>query len=267
MSTPILAGTGPNPPGSKVYRVLREFSGISETHFGGKLADDLTKRIAAGSLASPAFTSRGEAVSVIGFDLAAGIIHGYAKRPEVLDTWTGSGFQSIVDHAVTVGGFPVAVPLFGLSEEVARVIGMRSIEDMAGAARLAVKDATLADIPEYASGAKFPASAAPALRTNLTIRKSLLFVKFPQFVPLIELMGDVDVDVIYTALQRIPGARGADALGQIAALMVRAEREKLPLAECLRVWSLVPGEPELVLTAVRDGIPDEYLLQLHGAGD
>lgn len=267
MSTSILAGQGPNPPGSKVYRILREFSGISKSHFDGKLPDDLAQRIAAGSSNSLPYTTSGAPVSLLGFDMAAGIVHGYQKWPEILDTWVGSGFLSLVDHAVTVGGFPVAVPLFGLNEEVARVIGMRSIEDMAGAARLAAKDATPADIPAYSGGAKFPASAAPALRTNLTIRKSLMFAAFPQFVPLIELMGDVDVDVLHTALQRIPGARGGDALGQIAALMVRAEREKLPLAECLRLWSLAPGETELVLTAARDGIPDEYLLQLPGAGD
>ena len=267
MSTPIFAGQGPNPPGSKVYRILREFSSLVASHFDGKLSDDLAQRIAAGHSTGLPYTTGGVPTSLLGYDIAAGIAHGYAQRPEIIDSWTGSGFQSLVDHAVIVGGFPVAVPLFSLDEEVAGVIGMRSVEDMAGAARLAVKNATLADIPAYSGGAKFPAAAAPALRANFTIRKSLLFAAFPQFVPLIELMGDVDVDVLHTALQRIPGARTGEALGQIAALMVRAEREKLPLAECLRVWSLVPGEPELVLTAVRDGIPDEYLLQLHGAGD
>lgn len=267
MSTPIFAGQGPNPPGSKVYRILREFSSLVVSHFDGKLPDDLAQRIAAGSSTGFPYTTGGVPTSPLGYDIAAGIAHGYAQRPEIIDSWTGSGFQSLVDHAVIVGGFPVAVPLFGLDEEVAGAIAMRSIEDMAGAARLAVKNATLADIPAYSGGAKFPAAAAPALRANLTIRKSLLFAAFPQFVPLIELMGDVDVDVMHASLQRIRGTRNGEmSLGYIAALMVRAAQEKLPLDECLRVWSLVPGEMELVLTAVRDGIPDEYLLQLHPTG-
>lgn len=264
MSTPILVGQGPNPPGSKVYRILRGFSGLVVSHFDGKLPDDLAQRIAAGSSAGLPYTTSGVPTSLLCYDIAAGIVHGYMKRPEVLDSWTGSGFLSLVDHAAVVGGFPIAVSLFGLDEEVAKHVGMRTIEDMAGAARLAVKNATPADIPTYSGGMKFPASAAPELQANLTIRKSLMFASFPQFVPLIELMGDVDVDVMHASLQRIRTTRGGDmSMGYIAALMVRAEQEKLPLAECLRVWSLLPGETELVLTAVRDGIPDEYLLQLH----
>lgn len=267
MSTPVLSAVGPNPPGSKVYRLLRDFRDITEAHFEGRLPSSLAQRIAqdtGGFYPLP----QAERAMTIGYDLASGIVHGYGKRPEILDSWAGVGFTSLVDHAVVLGGFPVAVPLFGLDEEVAAIVSMRSIGDMAGAARLAVKGAAVRDVPSYEGGAKYPASAAPALSASISIRKSLMFAAFPQFVPLIELMGDVDVDVMHAALQRIRVTRGGLGMdiGEIAALMVRAEREKLPLDECLRVWSLAPGQTNLVLAAVRDGVPDEYLLQLHGAG-
>lgn len=264
MTTSILSGPGPNPPGAKVYRAFREFAAVTAEHFEDKLPDDYAQRIAAGNTA-PMYRTQGMPLNVLGWDIAAGIVHGYATRPELLDTWTGSGFTSLVDHAATIGGLPVAVPLFGLDPDVAANIGMRSTEDMAGAARLAVKDTKPEDIPAcFSGGAKYAGASAPALTASTTVRKALLLSAFPDYVPLIELMGDVDIEVLHQSLARIQSAmwrRAHGGLGEVAALMVRAEREKLSLSECLRVWSLIPGQTDLTLDAVRNGVPDDYLLE------
>ncbi len=269
MST-LSQGAGPNPPGSKVYRLLREYGGLAEKHFQGKLPDSLVSRIVSGNSSRPyAFLGSADPASPLAWDIAAGIVHGYEKRPEILDTWMGTGFADLADHAVNVGGFPIAVPLFGLDAEVAAVVGMRDLHDIAGAARLAVKDSTISDMPPNlgATGPKYTARSAPPLETNLTIRKSLMFASFPSFIPLIELMGDTDVDELHASLQRVRSSRGTEAatLGYVAALMVRAEREKLSLAEVFRVWSLVQRDADFVIEAVRNGVPDEYLMSLVSA--
>jgi hypothetical protein len=252
-----------NPPGSKAYRALREYKALNVEHFEGKLPSALVQRICSDSSTGYLYPSTTGGVSheTLSWDIAAGIVHGHQKNEALFTSWSGTGFMSLVDHAIQVGGYPVAVPLFGLDPELAEVVGMRDLRELAGAARLAVKETRASDIPNAGFGAKFSAGMAPALDVSLTVRKALLFASYPQFVPLIELIDDVDTEVLHASLQRLHGSRHSNAMtiGYVAALMVRAEREGLPLGECFRVWSLVPGETDLVLDAVRNRVPDEYL--------
>lgn len=263
-----------NPPGSKVYRLLRGHTFRAE-HFDGRLPDELTRRISTLNFPAPlpsAFQSMfsrstGESIDY-SWDLARGIINAHEKNPELFASWTGTGFTSLVDHAVAVGGLPVTVPLFSLDPEVAGVLAMRDIAGLAGAARLAVRGTKVSDLPTDVAlpHAKYQATSAPPIDSSVTVRRALLYNRYPHFVPLIELMTDVDDDTIRASLGRLDdvSASGIQTFPYVAALLVQAATEGLPLGECFRVWSLVPGDSDLVLRAVREGIADEFLVSVAG---
>lgn len=261
-----------NPPGSKIYRVLREYQ-LRFEHFDGKLPDDLARRIATLNFPTPppaAFSVFVDPRSTVDYswDIAAGVANGYKKNPKMFESWQGDGFTSLVDHAVAVGGFPVTVPLFGLDPEVGEAIAVRDLAGLAGAARLAIRGTHLGDLPDGADKqhAKYQAAFAPSVDNSVTVKRALLFTAFPHYVPLIELMDDVSDTVIQDALTRIHDRHHgtAQSLPYVAALLIRASTEGLPLGQCLHVWSLIPGEADLVLQAVRDRIPDEFLTSAMG---
>lgn len=261
-----------NPPGSKTYRILREFE-LRFEHFDGKLPEHLARRAATLNFPTPPMAAFSRFVDTrssmdYSWDIAAGVANGYKKNPALFESWTGDSFASLVDHAVAVGGFPVTVPLFGLDPEVGEVVAVRDIAGLAGAARLAIRDTRLSDLPEGADKqhAKYQATFAPPVESSVTVKRALLFTAFPHYVPLIELIGDVEDAVIHAALTRIHDRSNgtAQSLPYVSALLVRAASEGLPLGRTLHVWSLVPGDADLVLQAVRDDISDEFLVPAVG---
>lgn len=201
-------------------------------------------------------------------DIAAGVAHGYAKRPEVIDSWTGNGWASLVEHVMTNYGVPVFSYLFGLDPEVEQTIQLRDGEDIAGAARLAVHGATMEHIPVYPPGhngvsSKYDSSLCPPLDMGSGLRRMMLFERHMDFVGYIDFFDDMPDEEVLECLVRLTSRVPRDkALSLMGPMLLRADREKLSLADVLRMWSVTAASEEQVLQFVRDGMPVDYALLL-----
>lgn len=201
-------------------------------------------------------------------DIAAGVAHGYAKRPEVIDSWTGNGWASLVMHVMENYGVPVFSYLFGLDPEVEQTIQLRDGEDIAGAARLAVHGATLEHIPVYPPGyngvsSKYDSSMAPPLDMGSGLRRMMLFERYMDFVGYIDFFDDMEDEDILECLIRVTSRIPRDkVLSLIGPMLLRADRAGLSLSEVLRMWAATAASEEQVLKFVQDGLPLDYAVLL-----
>lgn len=252
--------TTPNPPGTKASRMS---AALTIGHAAWKAhIPQLSQRLGAVGYSVRPLSEWHQ------HDIAAGVAHGYAKRPEVIDTWEGNGWASLVEHVMKSFGVPVFSHLFGLDPEVEQTIQLRDGEDVAGAARLAVHGATLEHIPVYPPGyngvsSKYDSSMAPPLDMGTGLRRMMLFERYMDFVGYIDFFdGMTDEDILGCLIHITSRVPRDKALALIGPMLLRADREKLSLAEVLRMWAATAASEEQVLEFVRDGIPVDYALLL-----
>lgn len=254
-----IAGMTNNPPGTKASRLAANMA-ISQEVWAEKLPN-FADRLAATENQWAALSEWHQ------HDVVAAVAHGYKQRPEVLDTWNGQGFDSLVRHVMDHYGVPVFSFLFGLDAEVEQLVQLRDYEDIAGAARLAVHGASVKDIPQYSivgygNSSKYDSSNTPPLNMRQGLRRAMKFERYSGFLEYLDFF-EMDDDIILEHLAalcaRMPQPRVLTLMGP---LLLHAEREGLHLGECLRMWAQTGASPERVRMFVRDGVPVDYALLL-----
>lgn len=198
-------------------------------------------------------------------DIAVALVRGYDKNPELFESWTGTGMGSLVTHVSdTLGDDHVLHGLFGLARGIESIIQVKSFEQVAGAARLAVYGAELSDIPPMneKSGTKYVAEHTPPRNQCADLATELLRQTFSWHDVLIPMLGDLTTPEKHALLSGLSGVAVGN-LGPLVRVVYAAGQEGLPVGRVLQVWKLVGSDDaELVLDAVRGSIPDEYLLEV-----
>lgn len=247
----------PNPPGTKASRLFAELSisqAVWDEHlpqFASRLLSPLAWR------ALPVWQEH---------DVVRAFAHGYEKRPEVLDSWSGNTFKDFIFHVMQNYGVPVFSHIFGLDPEVEAKVLLNKPEHIAGAARLAVLGAVPEDIPAcfegHGASAKYMTENAPQLDMNQDIRRLMMFTRHQHYMGYIDFFGLED-EVVLRALDKLekPGSQN-QTLARMGPLMLKAQQEGLDLGQCLIMWSETLASPERVLEFVRDGMPLDYALML-----
>lgn len=246
--------TFPNPPGTKASRL---FGGLSiPANVWAEYLPQFASRMV------PPVPTWQALAEWHQHDIVRGVAHGYEKRPEVLDSWNGQHFQDFIRHVMDGFGVPVFSFVFGLDPELEARLQFRDMEDIAGAARLAVLGASSGDVPEYQEdyrgSPKYDSSNAPQLDMGQSLRRLMLFERHQPFMGYIDFFGleDDAVAEAFTALSA--KMTHGQVLSLMGPLMLEAQRQGIDLGECLLMWAATLAPSEKVVEFVRSGIPVDY---------
>lgn len=212
-----------------------------------------------------AYKPRPEAAGDEMTDISLALANGYAEHPEVFDTWQGTGLGSLVTHASdTYGEDHILHALFGLARGIENIVQVKSFEQVAGAARLALYGAQVDWLPPMneTSGSKYGAERTPLRNQCGDLQTELLRQTFSWHDALIPMLTDLTTPEKYVLLSGLSGVAVGN-LGPLVHVLYSAGQEGLPVGRVLQVWKLLGSDDvRLVLDAVRGSIPDEYLLEL-----
>lgn len=202
-------------------------------------------------------------------DIILALARGYDMHPDAFESWDGIRMGSLVTHiSDTFGADRILNILFGLARGIEDIIQVRSFVQVAGAARLAIYNASLDDIPPMSrpDGAKFEAETTPARNTVADLGDVLLALQYPRHADIIPLVSDLTVQQKHAVFQNLRDSGWSAVSGNATRLLYEAGAEGLPLGRILQVWnitdSMEEGRTDFVLDAVRSRLADEYVLAL-----
>lgn len=197
-------------------------------------------------------------------DIAIAIERGVEANAEVFASWSGSGMESLFEHIVAVRGVDDLLhTLFDLSRGLEESLVVHDLEQLAGAARMAVYGVQSEWLPPVLSG-KFDPKSTPLRNQCGDIEHEYLRQHNRPHVALIPLLSDLTVPEKFDVLSQLtPNFSESSTFALIA---YTAGAENLPLGRTLQTWKRFRGttgnNAEFILGVVRDQMPLEYAMTL-----
>lgn len=197
-------------------------------------------------------------------DVTVAIERGVGENPEVFNSWTGSGMESLFEHIVATRGVDDLLhTLFGLSRGMEDALVVHDLDQLAGAARMAVYGVQPEWLPPVLAG-KFDPKSTPLRNQCGDIEHEYLRQHNRAHVALIPLLDDLTVPEKFEVLSQLtPNFSESSTFALIA---YTAGAENLSLGRALQTWKRFRGttgdSAEFILDVVRGQVPLEYAMTL-----
>lgn len=197
-------------------------------------------------------------------DVAIAIERGVEENAEAFESWTGSGMESLFEHIVATRGVDDLLhTLFGLARGLEESLIVHDLDQLAGAARMAVYGVRSEWLPPVLSG-KFDPKSTPLRNQCGDIEHEYLRQHNRPHVALIPLLSDLTVPEKFDVLSQLtPNFSESSTFALIA---YTAGAESLSLGRTLQTWKQLRGttgnSAEFILDVVRGEMPLEYAMTL-----
>lgn len=202
-------------------------------------------------------------------DVAIAIERGAEENADVFDSWTGSGMESLFEHIVATRGVDNLLhTLFGLARGLEGNLIVHDLEQLAGAARMAVygvRSEWLPPVPTGSNGLpeqRFDPKSTPLRNQCGDIEHEYLRQRNGAHVALIPFLNDLTVPEKFEVLSHL--TPNFSESSTFALLAYTAGAENLSLGRTLQTWKRFRGTtgntPEFILDVVRGQVSLEYAM-------